>query len=131
MSPSYQKQLAYYLRMRRVEEPAIADILAEVDSHGAASEEELKAAFGDPQAYADKVSEDAPTSSRRARGFTTVLGIAAVVWMVGVVLLVAVTDFEPPVRFGPFLLWPALGLMVLGLILDVTVTAMKRPPVRE
>ena len=120
---TYQRDLAFALRVRGVAEKDVADIVAEVDAH-AQEGIVLEEFFGAPDEYAARFPEG-PKRLRDAAWWTKVSAVVAVVWIVAVTV-VAALGVDLPVRFGVIALWPALGLMVLGMVVDI-VWAHRRP----
>lgn len=114
---NYQKELVWALRLRRLGEQEIADIVAEVAAHEQTGGDP-SAFFGEPATYAAQF----PEGKRRFRDLTLWSKVAAgtaVVWMVAVILVTWFGDVELPVRFGVILLWPALVMMLAGMLVDI------------
>jgi hypothetical protein len=110
---TYERDLAFNLRIRGVSEREIAETLEEVRAHEAASGTSAKDEFGTPQDYAKQF----PKGKRRSRG-TTVTAIAVAV-AIAYVLAVVVTPFlglDIREAVGPVTLLPALAVLLAGVI---------------
>ncbi|MFF2315930.1 hypothetical protein ACFVTE_06645 [Arthrobacter sp. NPDC058097] len=107
----YERDLAFNLRIRGISEPQIAETLAEVRAHEAATGTPAKDEFGTAQEYAKQF----PKGKRRSRGsaVTTVSTVVALVY----VLAVVVTPFlgiDLRDSVGPITLMPALAVLMGG-----------------
>lgn len=122
---SYQKELAYALRLRNLDEGAIADIVREVDAHER-DHGDPREFFGPPESYAEQF----PAQPRSRRNLMpTYVGVAlGLAWLIAVLALTAADLLEPPFRRDAFALWPAVGLIAVGMV--VNVVALRNRPVR-
>lgn len=111
---SYERRLAFNLRIRGLSEPEIAEVIDEVRAHQATAGTSAVAEFGTAEDYAKQF----PKMKRRSRGQTivtigTVLAIAYVLFAVLLALLFKVDIRE---YVGPITLQPGLALILAGLV---------------
>lgn len=115
---TYQRDLAYALRLRNLDEGTIADIVREVDAHEQAHGDPREF-FGPPETYAEQF----PARPRSRRNLVpTYVGVAlGVAWLLGVLVLTGTDLLDAPIRRDAFALWPAVGLIALGMVVNVVV----------
>ena len=111
---SYERRLAFNLRIRGLAEPEIAEVIYEVRAHQVAAGAPAEAEFGTAGEYAKQF----PKMKRRSRGQTivtigTVLAIAYVLFAVLLALLFRVDIRE---YVGPITLLPGLALILAGFV---------------
>ncbi|MDQ0620508.1 hypothetical protein [Arthrobacter globiformis] len=124
---TYERDLAFNLRIRGISEREIAETLEEVRAHEAAAGTPAKDEFGAAQDYAKQF----PKGRRRSRG-AAVTTIAAAV-SIAYVLAVVVTPFlgiDLRESVGPITLLPALAV-ILGGVLAGFLTDYLRPAPRS
>ena len=110
---TYERDLAFNLRIRGISERQIAETLAEVRAHEAATGTLAKDEFGAAQEYAKQF----PKGKRRSRG-AAVTTLATVVSL-AYVLAVVVTPFlgiDIRASVGPITLLPALAVLLGGVL---------------
>jgi hypothetical protein len=111
---SYERRLAFNLRIRGLSEPEIAEVIDEVRAHRATAGTPAESEFGTSEEYAKRF----PKMKRRSRGQTivtigTVLAIAYVIFAVLLALLFRVDIGE---YVGPITLQPGLALIVASMV---------------
>lgn len=112
-----------------MKEADIADVVAEVRDHAAASGEIPETEFGTAEEYA--ASFPASTKKRRrstgARltAVTTILAVAYVAAMLG---LKGLMDFDIREIVGPVSLWPALAIVATGLLAGFLIDYLRPIP---
>ena len=122
---TYEKGLAYHLRTRGMSESQIIEVISEVRAH-TTDDVSAESEFGTPEEYASSF----PKSKRRTRGVrvltaAVIIGIAYVVVVVG---LMVVLKFDIRAITGPVTLWPALLIIVLGVIGGFLIDYLRPPP---
>lgn len=112
---SYERDLAFNLRMRGLSENEIADTLDEIRAHGAATGTQAEEEFGTPQEYAQQFPEK---KSRRTPGATVVLmgAVLAIIYVAVAMLLLPLLRVDIRDIVGPIRLWPALVVMLAGML---------------
>jgi len=110
---TYERDLAFNLRIRGIPECEIAEIVAEVRAHEAATGTPAKDEFGAAQEYAKQF----PKGKSRSRG--TAITAVAVAASLMYVLAVVVTPFlgvDIRESVGPMTLLPALAVSLGGVL---------------
>ena len=110
---TYERDLAFNLRIRGVSEHEIAETLEEVRAHEAVPGTAATDEFGTPQEYAKQF----PKGRRRSRG--TIVTTVAVALALAYVLAVVVTPFlgfDIREAVGPVTLLPALAVLLAGVL---------------
>jgi hypothetical protein len=110
---TYERDLAFNLRIRGISEREIAEILAEVRAHEAATGTPAQDEFGAAQEYAKQF----PKGKRRSRG-AAVTTVAAVVSLVYVLAVVVTPFLGVDIResVGPITLLPGLAVLLGGVL---------------
>ncbi|MBT2549356.1 hypothetical protein [Arthrobacter sp. ISL-65] len=122
---TYERDLAFNLRIRGISEPQIAETLEEVRAHEAATGTPAQDEFGAAQDYAKQF----PKGRRRSRG-TTVTTVAVAVSLV-YVLAVVVTPFlgiDIRESVGPITLLPALAVILGGVLVGFLTDYLRPAP---
>jgi hypothetical protein len=122
---TYERDLAFNLRIRGIPEHEIAEILEEVRTHEAATGTPAKDEFGAAQVYAKQF----PKGKSRSRGtaVTTVAVAASLVY----VLAVVVTPFlgvDIRETVGPMTLLPALAVSLGGVLAGFLTDCLRPVP---
>lgn len=122
---TYEKDLAFNLRTRGMSEPQIIEVISEVRAH-AANGVSAVSEFGTPEEYAASF----PKTKRHTRGARIVIAavIIAITYGVTVVGLAVVLDFDMRFITGPVSLWPALLIIVLGVLGGFLVDYLRPAP---
>ncbi|PNI09456.1 hypothetical protein CXX84_04120 [Arthrobacter sp. AFG7.2] len=121
---SYERNLAFNLRVRGLPESEIAEVLDEVRAHQAASGSSAAAEFGPAEEYAKQF----PKGKRRTAGKTiTSVGAAlALAYLLLAVLLVLLFKIDIRDFVGPITLMPA-AVVILASILAGFLTDYFKP----
>lgn len=133
---TYQKELAYHLRDRGYGEGEIAEIIRDVLAFGG-SDAELAREFGEPAEYAgrfDKRSEPPQVrKSRRSRGVRLMIAAAvlSVAWCAFTLLGPALFSIDVRDIVGPIVLWPALAIIVAGILAGFLIDYLRPAPARK
>ncbi|BCW65984.1 hypothetical protein NicSoilB4_07470 [Arthrobacter sp. NicSoilB4] len=111
---SYERRLAFNLRIRGLAEPEIAEVIDEMRSHQATTATPAEAEFGPAEEYAKQF----PKMKRRSRGqiiltIGTALAFAYVLFAALLALLLRVDIRE---YVGPITLLPGLALILAGIV---------------
>lgn len=111
---SYERNLAFNLRLRGLSEAELAEILEEVRAHEAAAGTPAEAEFGTAEEYAKQF----PKKKRRTRGHTiTMVGAAlAIAYVLLAVLLMVLFRVDIREHVGPITLLPGLVLVLAGVL---------------
>ena len=122
---TYEKDLAFNLRTRGMSESQIIEVISEVRAH-AANGVSAETEFGTPEEYASSF----PKSKRRTRGVRVVTAavIIAIAYGVTVLALMVVFNFDIRAITGPVTLWPALLIIVLGVLGGFLIDYLRPPP---
>ena len=122
---TYEKDLAFNLRTRGMSESQIIEVISEVRAH-AANGVSAESEFGTPEEYALSF----PKSKRRTRGVRVVTAavIIAIAYGVTVLALMVVFNFDSRAVTGPVTLWPALLIIVLGVLGGFLIDYLRPPP---
>ena len=122
---TYEKDLAFNLRIRGMSESQIIEVISEVRAH-AANGVSAESEFGTPEEYASSF----PKSKRRTRGVRVVTAavIIAIAYGVTVLALMVVFNFDIRAITGPVTLWPALLIIVLGVLGGFLIDYLRPPP---
>ncbi|GAA1120964.1 hypothetical protein [Arthrobacter flavus] len=123
----YEQSLTAELRYRGTPESDIADILAEVRAHTPAGEDPVDH-FGTPTEYAEQYTTQRPAQTKRKNRVLAILVIIAVMYTVFALLAKPLLDINVRDYTGPFMLWPALALILAGTATSFIVTTFKRAP---
>lgn len=121
----YEKDLAFNLRTRGLSEPQIAEVISEVRAH-AANGVSAVSEFGTPEEYASSF----PKTKRHTRGARVVMaaGIMAIAYGVAIIGLAVFFSFDIRVITGPVSLWPALLIILLGVLAGFLVDYLRPAP---
>lgn len=111
---SYERRLAFNLRIRGLSEPEIAETLDEVRAHECATGTPVEAEFGTAEEYAKQF----PKMKRRSRGQTivTIATVLAIAYVLFAVLLAVLFRVDIREYVGPITLQPGLVLIVAGIL---------------
>jgi hypothetical protein len=111
---SYDRDLAFNLRIRGLPEDEIAEALAEVRAHAATAGSPAEDEFGTAQQYARQF----PKQKARSRGHAIAMVGAglAIIYAAVAMLLLPFLRIEVRDLVGPIRLWPALVLILAGVI---------------
>lgn len=122
---TYEKDLAFNLRNRGMSESQIIEVISEVRAH-AANGVSAESEFGKPEEYASTF----PKSKRRTRGVRVITAavIIAIAYVVAVVGLTVIFRFDIRAIVGPVTLWPALLVIVLGVLGGFLIDYLRPPP---
>ena len=122
---TYEKGLAYHLRTRGMSESQIIEVISEVRAH-TTDDVSAESQFGTPGEYASSF----PKSKRRTQGVRVVTAtvIIAIAYGVAVVALAVVFNYDIRLITGPVSLWPALLIIVLGVIGGFLIDYLRPPP---
>lgn len=123
----YEQSLTAELRYRGTPDSDIADILAEVRAHTPAGENPADH-FGTPAEYAQQYTAGLSTRKSRRHPVLMSLAILAVVYAVFALLAKPLLGIDVRDYVGPFMLWPALALLLTGIVTSFLVTTFKRAP---
>ena len=123
----YEQSLTAELRYRGTPETDIADILAEVRAHTPVGEDPADH-FGTPAAYAEQYAAGISTRKSRKHPVLVSSAILAVVYTVFALLAKPLLGIDVREYAGPFMLWPALALLLTGIVTSFLVTTFKRAP---
>lgn len=120
---TYERDLAFSLRIRGIPEREIDELVAEVRAHEAATGTPAKDEFGAAQEYAKQF----PKGKSRSRG-TAITAVAVAASLVYVLAVVVTPFLGVDIRetVGPMTLLPALAVS-LGGVLTGFVTDYLRP----
>ncbi|MGP9662693.1 hypothetical protein [Arthrobacter sp. AOP36-C1-22] len=124
---TYEHELAYYLRLRGLQERQVSEVIEEIHAHLAISGNTAESEFGKSVDYAESFAE----VKRRSPGVhvITTAGVLAIGYVAAVLALGAWTDVDVRALTGPVMLWPALAVLVAG-VLGGFLTDYLRPPPR-
>lgn len=122
---TYEKDLAFNLRIRGMSESQIVEVISEVRAH-AANGVSAESEFGSPEEYASSF----PKGKRRTRGARVIAMAVIVAIAYGVAVLVLAVVFHVDIRAitGPVTVWPALLIVVLGILLGFLIDYLRPPP---
>ncbi|MBB5748730.1 hypothetical protein [Micrococcus sp. TA1] len=111
---TYERDLAFNLRLRGVPEAQVAEAIEEVRAHTASDDSSPEAEFGTAQEYAASF----PAVKRRSQGqrVIAVTVLLAIAYVVTALVLKPLVGFDVTVITGPLILWPALVLVAAGLL---------------
>ncbi|MGO4193659.1 hypothetical protein AB4Y67_18585 [Arthrobacter sp. YAF17] len=111
---SYERRLAFNLRIRGLAEPEIAEVIGEVRAHQVAAGTPAEAEFGTAAEYAKQF----PKMKRRSRGQTivTIGTVLAIAYVLFAVLLTVLFRVDIREYVGPITLQPGLALIVAGFL---------------
>lgn len=111
---SYERDLAFNLRIRGLSEDEIAETLDEVRAHEAATGTPAAEEFGTAQEYAKQF----PKRKSRSRGYVIVLTgvVLAIVYVAVSTLLLPFLRVDVRDIVGPIRAWPALVLILAGML---------------
>lgn len=110
---SYERTLAFYLRLRGLSEPEIAEVIHDVRAHEASTETPPATEFGTAAEYAKQF----PKKKRRTRGHTiTAVGTALAVAYVLLTVLLMFVGIDVREYVGPITLLPAFVLIIAGVL---------------
>jgi Flp pilus assembly protein TadB len=111
---TYERDLAFNLRLRGVPESQVAEAIEEVRAHTASADSSPEAEFGTAQEYAASF----PAVKRRSQGqrVIAVAVLLAIAYVVTALVLKPLIGFDVTVITGPLILWPALVLVAAGLL---------------
>ncbi|MFC6356970.1 hypothetical protein [Luethyella okanaganae] len=126
---AYQRQLAFYLRGHGYAENEIAEILRELREHGS-SDAELTQEFGAPSQYAAQFDKKKRVRTLGGRIATagTLLGLA---WIVFILVTLFVFHFDVRELVGPVALWPALAIVIGGVLVGFLSDYLRPTPSSE
>ena len=121
---SYERDLAFNLRIRGLAEDQIAETLDEVRAHAAAAGSPAEDEFGSAQEYAKHF----PKQKARSRGYAVVLigAVLAIIYAAVAMLLLPFLRIDVRDLVGPIRLWPAL-VLILGAVVGGFLTDYFRP----
>ncbi|KUM37229.1 hypothetical protein [Arthrobacter sp. EPSL27] len=110
---SYERDLAFNLRIRGLSEDAIAEALDEVRAHAITAGSPANEEFGSSQEYARQF----PRQKARSRGYAvaTVGAVLAITYAAAMFLL-PFLGMDVRGFVGPIMLWPALVLILGGVV---------------
>ncbi|UNX53790.1 hypothetical protein MF406_12470 [Georgenia sp. TF02-10] len=112
------------LRARGASEELLADVLRETESLQL-DDDALEQDLGTPEEYADAL---VPNPGKKRAGPILVTGtIAALAWVV-ITLVSTALGWDLRGALGPLLLWPAVGLIVLGIVGQFASDSLRGPP---
>jgi hypothetical protein len=125
---SYERDLAFNLRIRGLPEDEIAETLDEVRAHAAANGSPAEDEFGSPQEYAKQF----PKQKTRSRGYAIAMvgAVLAITYAAVAMLLLPFLRIDVRDLVGPIRLLPALVLL-LGGVVSGFLTDYFRPPSRR
>ena len=111
---SYERDLAFNLRIRGLAEDAIAETLDEVRAHAAAAGSPAEDEFGSAQEYAKQF----PKRKARSRGYAVVIVglVLAIIYAAVAMLLLPFLRIDVRDLVGPIRLWPALVLILSAVV---------------
>lgn len=123
----YEQSLTAELRYRGTPESDIADILAEVRVHTPAGGDPVDH-FGTPADYAEQYTTQRPVQTKRKNPVLAILVVIAVMYTVFAFLAKPLLGIDVRDYTGPFMLWPALALLIIGIATSFIITTFKRAP---
>lgn len=111
---SYERELAFNLRLRGVPETRVAAAIEEVRAHAASADTSAEAEFGTAEEYAASF----PEGKRRSRGrrVIAVAVLLATAYVLAALVLTPLIGFDVKDITGPLMLWPAGVLVAAGLV---------------
>jgi len=111
---SYERHLAFNLRIRGLPEDEIAEALDEVRAHAAATGSPAEDEFGSAQMYAQQF----PQRKRRSPGYAVMVvgAVLAITYAAVAMLLLPFLRIEVRDLVGPIRLWPGVVLILGGVI---------------
>jgi len=123
---SYERDLAFNLRLRGIAEQQIEEAVHEVHTHTAATGVTPESEFGTPEEYAKTFEK----GTRRTRGVRVVIvaAVLALAYVAGVFALKALADFDIRTITGPTILWPALVILGTGIIAGFLIDYLRPAP---
>jgi uncharacterized membrane-anchored protein len=124
---SYEHDLAFQLRLQGLPEPDIAEALDEVRAHTAASGRTAEEEFGTPTEYAAAF----PVAKKRTspgRRIVTAGSILGILYVVGALAVKPLFGIDMRDLTGGVLLWPALVLIVAGIVIGFFVDYLRPAP---
>ena len=114
---SYERDLAFNLRIRGLSEDEIADTLDEVRAHGATTGTPAEDEFGTAQEYAKQFPEKKKKKTRSLGSAVMMVGVAlAIIYVAVAMLLLPFLHIDVRDIVGPLRLGPALGLILAGIL---------------
>lgn len=120
---SYYNRLAYNLRLRRVAEPRVREILLEVSALSQESDQSPQEQFGPADDYAEQFprGEKRPVASR--------VGIALLVVCLAAMAVVIFIDLakDEAVYLGPVKLLPALLVLNIAIMIGTVIAEHRLP----
>lgn len=122
---TYARRLTVALRSRGAEDALISDVLREMDGLGM-SDPELEQELGSPEKYADELVPVLPSKKRTGPVLTGGV-VAALAWLAWVFVGVPLGWWSPREEVEPFLLWPALVVLGLGILGQFASDYFRRP----
>lgn len=124
---SYEHDLAFQLRLQGLPEADIAEALDDVRAHTAASGRAPEEEFGTPTEYAAAfpVAEKHTSPGRKVVTMGSILGI---IYAVGALAVKPLFGIDMRDVTGGVLFWPALALIVGGIVVGFFVDYLRPAP---
>ncbi|WP_159792532.1 hypothetical protein [Puerhibacterium puerhi] len=122
---SYARRLTMALRARGASEEMIADVLRTTAGRGL-DDAELRQELGRPEEYADALVPG-PRKARKAGPVLYAGVLAGAAWLM-VAMFGPAVGWDVRAGLGPLALWPAVGLLVLGVLGQLAADYFRAPP---